>query len=114
MTHADGSACKLARARRSRFLMLISEVKKHRGSLHTTITEFGRRNHHTSGLFGPNSVLVCPMDPLGSITAECPTAFIPTPRVRSLEPLTKPLGLRGFGFRAFCFGVSRVSKVVKC
>ena len=49
MNYVDGSACKLATALTSRFMTFSSEVKKHRGSMNTTITEFGRQNHHKSG-----------------------------------------------------------------
>ena len=37
-----------------------------RGSMYTAIVELGPQNHNMDGLFGPNSIIVMYMDPLGS------------------------------------------------
>ena len=36
-----------------------------RGSIYTTVTEFGPQNHNGDGLLGLNSIIVVYMDPLG-------------------------------------------------
>ena len=42
-----------------------SNVNYPRGSIYTTIMEFGPQNHNRDGLLVPNSIMVVYMDPLG-------------------------------------------------
>ena len=41
------------------------KLDKPRGSMYTSIVEFGPQNHNRDGLLGPNSIMVVYMDSLG-------------------------------------------------
>ena len=47
-----------------------------RGSIYTTIMEFGPQNHNGDGLLGANSIIVVYMDPLGIGTNQLPPALM--------------------------------------